>query len=161
MATLPARSIQTFNNLAKSFVSQFAANKVMKLEVTDLFDIKQSREESLKSYLAQFNNATIRVDDPDEKFFVKAFQKGMRVGPFSDVLALRRPTSMEEIRVWAKKHVEVEKDQAEHSVAEHTYSQKDTTWPDKVLACLDTGRDAFGKDWDEMILAETSRLGLS
>ncbi|RDX61807.1 hypothetical protein CR513_59925, partial [Mucuna pruriens] len=52
MATLSARSIRTFNDLASLFLSQFAANKIKRLEVADLFDIKQSRGESLKSYLA-------------------------------------------------------------------------------------------------------------
>ncbi|RDY04872.1 hypothetical protein CR513_11351, partial [Mucuna pruriens] len=66
----------------------FAANKPKRLEVADLFDIRQIGGESLKSYMARFNDATVRVDDPDQKFFVKAFQKGLRVGPFSDALAL-------------------------------------------------------------------------
>ncbi|RDX88249.1 hypothetical protein CR513_30187, partial [Mucuna pruriens] len=73
MATLPPKSIQTFKDLASSFLSQFAGNKVKRLEVADLFDIRQAEGESLKNYLARFNNATVRVDDPDQKFFVKAF----------------------------------------------------------------------------------------
>ncbi|RDY03211.1 hypothetical protein CR513_13235, partial [Mucuna pruriens] len=134
MATLPARSIQTFNDLAGSFVSQFAANKVKKLEVIDLFDIKQSRGESLKSYLARFNNATVRVDDLDQKFFVKAFQKGLRAGPFSDTLALRRLSSMEEIRARAKKYVEVEEDQAKRLEVERVYGHEDSKWPAQCQA---------------------------
>ncbi|RDY07090.1 hypothetical protein CR513_08846, partial [Mucuna pruriens] len=97
MATLPARTIRTFNDLASVFVSQFAANKAKKLEVADLFDIRQAKGESLKNYLARFNNATVRVNDPDQKFSVKAFQKGLKATPFSDSLALRRPINMEEI----------------------------------------------------------------
>ncbi|RDX74883.1 hypothetical protein CR513_45318, partial [Mucuna pruriens] len=38
----------------------FAANRVKWLEVTDLFDIRQAKGETLKSYLAQFNNATVQ-----------------------------------------------------------------------------------------------------
>ncbi|RDX71574.1 hypothetical protein CR513_49063, partial [Mucuna pruriens] len=41
MSTLPPRSIQTFRDLAGFFLSQFAANKVKRLEVADLFDVKQ------------------------------------------------------------------------------------------------------------------------
>ncbi|RDX65530.1 hypothetical protein CR513_55808, partial [Mucuna pruriens] len=104
MTMVPPRSIQTFKDLAGSFVSQFAANKVKKLEVADLFDIKQTEGESLKSYLARFNNAMVKVDDPNQKFFVKAFQKGLRAGSFSNALALRKPVNMEEIRGRAKKH---------------------------------------------------------
>ncbi|RDX87045.1 hypothetical protein CR513_31541, partial [Mucuna pruriens] len=61
MATLPARTIRTSNDLASAFASQFAANKAKRLEVADLFDIRQAKGESLKSYLARFNNATVRV----------------------------------------------------------------------------------------------------
>ncbi|RDX73432.1 hypothetical protein CR513_46964, partial [Mucuna pruriens] len=71
LATLPPRSIKTFGDLVTSFTSQFAANKTKRLEVVDLFDIKQNKGEALKSYLARFNNATVRVNDPDQTFFVK------------------------------------------------------------------------------------------
>ncbi|RDX99314.1 hypothetical protein CR513_17637, partial [Mucuna pruriens] len=114
MATLPAKSIQTFSDLASSFVSQFAANKVKRLEVSNLFDIKQAREENLKSYLACFNNATIR---------------GLRAGPFSDALALRKPASMKEIHACVEKHVQVEEDQLERRKAERALSHKDSKRP--------------------------------
>ncbi|RDX84075.1 hypothetical protein CR513_34932, partial [Mucuna pruriens] len=88
LINLPPRSIYTFNDLVSMFLSQFAANKPKRLEVADLFDIRQAGGESLKIYMARFNDATVRVNDPDQKFFVKAFHKGLRVGPFSDALAL-------------------------------------------------------------------------
>ncbi|RDX64827.1 Tf2-9, partial [Mucuna pruriens] len=124
MATLPPRTIQTFNDLAGAFTAQFAANKKKQLEVADLFDIKQSREESLKSYLARFNMATVQVNDPDQKFFIKAFQKGLRASPFSDSLALKQPNSMAEIRTRAEKHIEVEEDQAERMMEEQARNQR-------------------------------------
>ncbi|RDX92242.1 hypothetical protein CR513_25660, partial [Mucuna pruriens] len=60
MTTLSTRSIRSFNNLATSFVSQFTPNKVKRLEVVDLFDIRQAKGESLKNYLARFNNAIVQ-----------------------------------------------------------------------------------------------------
>ncbi|RDX69355.1 hypothetical protein CR513_51539, partial [Mucuna pruriens] len=69
--------------------------------------------------MARFNDATVRVNNLDQKFFVKAFQKGLRVGPFSDALALYKPTSMEEIRVRAEKHVEMEESRFEKRETEH------------------------------------------
>ncbi|RDX93431.1 hypothetical protein CR513_24311, partial [Mucuna pruriens] len=121
MTTLPTRSIRTFSDLVGLFLSQFVANKTKRMEVANLFVIKQSRGESLKNYLARFNNATVRVDDSDQKFFVKAFQKGLKVGPFSDALALQRLTSMEEIRVQVEKYVEMEESQAEQLEVERTH----------------------------------------
>ncbi|RDY08263.1 hypothetical protein CR513_07522, partial [Mucuna pruriens] len=128
MATLLPRSIQTFKDLAGFFVSQFAVNKVKKLE---------AEEESLKSYLAHFNNATVQVDDPVQKFFVKAFQKGLRAGPFSDALALRKPVSMEEICIRAEKHVEMQEDQYERRMA---------PTPTITFDERDMRRGAFGQD---------------
>ncbi|RDX96114.1 hypothetical protein CR513_21272, partial [Mucuna pruriens] len=47
MATLPARTIRTFNDLANAFTSQFAANKTKQMEVADLQALHPvEREES-------------------------------------------------------------------------------------------------------------------
>ncbi|RDX98176.1 hypothetical protein CR513_18946, partial [Mucuna pruriens] len=118
LATLPARTIRLFHNLAVLFVSQFAANKVKRLEMADLFDLSQTKGESLKSYLARFNNATVQVNNSDQKFFVKVIHKGLRVGQFSDALALRQLSSMEEIRRQAEKHIEAEEDLIDQLEAE-------------------------------------------
>ncbi|RDX70273.1 hypothetical protein CR513_50508, partial [Mucuna pruriens] len=106
-------TIHTFNDLATTFISQFTTNRVKRLEVIDLFDIRQAKGKSLKKYYACFNNAIVQVNDLDPKYFVKAFQKGLRVGQFSDSLALRRPASMGEIRVKVEKHIKVKEDQAD------------------------------------------------
>ncbi|RDY12571.1 hypothetical protein CR513_02609, partial [Mucuna pruriens] len=92
------RSIHTFNELAIAFMSQFATNHATKIEVVDLFDIKQTKGESLKKYLAQYNSNMVQVNDPRQKFFVKAFQKGLRAEQFSVSLVLRWSANMEEIR---------------------------------------------------------------
>ncbi|RDY11618.1 hypothetical protein CR513_03685, partial [Mucuna pruriens] len=107
---LPPCSITSFVGLVATFESQFAANKMKSLEVVDLFDIKQSRTETLKQYLAHFKAAMVQVDYPDQKFFIKAFQKGLQAGPFSDSLALSLPASMIDIRARVEKHVEAEED---------------------------------------------------
>ncbi|RDX59107.1 hypothetical protein CR513_61913, partial [Mucuna pruriens] len=109
MATLSTKSIQTFSDLAGSFVSQFAANKMKKLESEKLFSTVQQRD-SLGG-------------------FVKAFQKGLRAGSFNDALALRRPTSMEEIRARAEKHVEVEEDQLGRREAERDFIHREVRCP--------------------------------
>ncbi|RDX84750.1 hypothetical protein CR513_34150, partial [Mucuna pruriens] len=111
----PPHSIRSFKDLATSFASKFAANKTKRLEVTDLFDIRQAKGKTFKSYLAWFNNATVR-----------AFQKGLRAGQFSNSLVLRRPLSMVEIRTRAKKHIDVEEDQADRLDAERQLGTRDT-----------------------------------
>ncbi|RDX84699.1 hypothetical protein CR513_34211, partial [Mucuna pruriens] len=70
---LLSRTIHTFYDLETVFASQFATNRAKRLE----------------------------VDDPNQKFFVKAFHKGLRVGQFNDSLALR---------TWVEKHIEAKED---------------------------------------------------
>ncbi|RDX77831.1 hypothetical protein CR513_41976, partial [Mucuna pruriens] len=65
------------------------------------FDIRQTKGESLKSYLVRFNNATVRVNNLNQKFFVKAFQKGIG-----------------EIRARAKKHIKAKEDLVDRLEAE-------------------------------------------
>ncbi|RDX75382.1 hypothetical protein CR513_44727, partial [Mucuna pruriens] len=84
---------------------QLDALKMIVERVTNLFDIKQIKSESLKQYLACFNSATIQVDNQDKKFFMKAFQKGLRV-VLSGSLDLRKPASIGEIRARVEKYVE-------------------------------------------------------
>ncbi|RDY09336.1 hypothetical protein CR513_06297, partial [Mucuna pruriens] len=102
LATLLVFTICSFNNLAILFVSQFATNKMKRFEVVDLFDIRQTKGESLKSYLARFNNATVQVNDSDQKFFIKAFQKGLRVDAKEDLVdqleAEHQPMVLQEMK---------------------------------------------------------------
>ncbi|RDY13848.1 hypothetical protein CR513_01170, partial [Mucuna pruriens] len=92
LTTLPPRSIKTFGDLTTSFASQFAVNTTKRLEVADLFDIKQNKTETLKSYLPALTTSRLRACQ------------------FSDSLALRKPQSMEGIKARAEKHIEVEED---------------------------------------------------
>ncbi|RDX91174.1 hypothetical protein CR513_26891, partial [Mucuna pruriens] len=52
-------------NLTTAFESQFATNRAKHLEVADLFDIKQTKTDALKQYLAWFNGTMVQVNDPD------------------------------------------------------------------------------------------------
>ncbi|RDX76098.1 hypothetical protein CR513_43951, partial [Mucuna pruriens] len=45
---LPTKTIHTVIDLATRFVSRFATNKAERLEVADLFDIKEAKRETLK-----------------------------------------------------------------------------------------------------------------
>ncbi|RDX90399.1 hypothetical protein CR513_27735, partial [Mucuna pruriens] len=111
MMNLPPRSIRVFNNLAGLFLSQFVANKSKRLEVADLFDIRQAGGESLKSYMARFNDTTVR-----------------------------KPMSMEEIHVRAEKHVEMEESRFDKREAEHL-NKEGRSRPERERPLLIDGRD--------------------
>lgn len=74
----------------------------------DMHDIKQESGETLKAYLARFNENTIRVWEPNQRTVVAAFVKGVRSGPFNESLELRQPTPMDEIRRRAECYINSE-----------------------------------------------------
>lgn len=78
--------------------------------MANLFDVKQQKGETLKQYLARLNIVTLKVENPDQKFFMKDFRKGLLAWSFSDSLVLRWLRNMEQIYTWAKKHIEAKKD---------------------------------------------------
>lgn len=85
---LPTRSIGNFEDLLYRFISRFFVHKAKQMEIADLFDIKQRSGETLKSYLARFNNATAQVEETDKKFSVHAFLKSSFLRLF-----IERPSS--------------------------------------------------------------------
>lgn len=105
---LTSRSVTNFEDLAGHFVQQFSDNKKKLVQPEDLFDLQQGAAEPLKKYLDRFNKVTILVDDPDERFFIKAFMKGLRNGTFSEAVCVRKPRTMDEVRDRADKHIEAE-----------------------------------------------------
>ncbi|XP_020235081.1 uncharacterized protein LOC109814952 [Cajanus cajan] len=82
------RSITDFDVFSWMFMAQFAANKKKPPITSDLFDLKQQCEESLKDFLQRFNEVALRIASLDERMAVIAFQKGLRSGAFD--IALER-----------------------------------------------------------------------
>lgn len=52
------------------------------------------------------------VEEPNEKFFVTAFIKGLRSGTFSEALIMWKPLPMDEVRVRVENHIETEQSNA-------------------------------------------------
>ena len=73
---LPPSSISSFKELSIAFVSHFIRAKTYKKPNYHLLTIKQSSQESLRSYVQRFNEESLKVDIPDEKFAITAFIAG-------------------------------------------------------------------------------------
>lgn len=71
---LPPSSIANCDDLTSGFTTQFSASRGKQ---TVLSDLHQGQSEPLKSFLSCFNNIIVLVDEPDGKFFVVAFLKGL------------------------------------------------------------------------------------
>ena len=76
---LPLSSISSFTELSIAFVSHFIGARTYRKPSYHLLTIKQSSQESLRSYVQRFNTESLKVDILDEKFAITAFIAGARV----------------------------------------------------------------------------------
>ena len=76
---LPPSSISSFRDLSIAFVSHFIGARTYRNPSYHLLTIKQSSQESLRSYVQRFNAESLKVDIPDEKFAITAFIAGLGV----------------------------------------------------------------------------------
>ncbi|XP_020229084.1 uncharacterized protein LOC109810112 [Cajanus cajan] len=126
---LPDQSITDFDVFSRLFMAQFAANKKKPPITSDLFDLKQQREESLKDFMQRFNEVALRIASLDERMAVIAFQKGLRSGAFDITLERANCQTMSEGRAFALSHIKTEEGQiskrAAKSREEGNYRQAD------------------------------------
>jgi hypothetical protein len=79
---LPPKSVGTFKELGRLFLTQFLATRKRKKSVTCLLTLRQGNEETLKDFMLRFNKEKLEVDSPDNKTMLNALMQGVRVeGP--------------------------------------------------------------------------------
>ena len=76
---LQSSSISSFIELSIAFFSHFIGARTYRKPSYHLLTIKQSSQESLRSYAQRFNAESLKVDIPDEKFAITAFIAGLGV----------------------------------------------------------------------------------
>lgn len=94
---LPRFSILNYQDMTRKLIQQFSASRHRKVPATTLFNVRQGHNESLRDYLARFNDTIIKVINPNQEVFVGAFQNGLRAGEFNESLTQKPADSMEEI----------------------------------------------------------------
>jgi hypothetical protein len=79
---LPPKSVGTFKDLGRLFLTQFLATRKRKKDPTCLLTLRQDKEESLKDFMLRFNREKLEVDTPDDKTLLCALMQGVRAeGP--------------------------------------------------------------------------------
>ena len=76
---LPPSSVSLFRELSIAFVSHFIGARTYRKPSYHLLTIKQSPQESLRSYVQRFNAESLKADVPDEKFAITTFIVGLGV----------------------------------------------------------------------------------
>jgi hypothetical protein len=79
---LPHKSVGTFKDLGRLFLTQFLATRKMKKDPTCLLTLRQDKEENLKDFMLRFNREKLEVDTPDDKTLLCTLMQGVRAeGP--------------------------------------------------------------------------------
>jgi hypothetical protein len=79
---LPPKSVGTFKELGRLFLTQFLATRKRKKNATCLLTLRQGKEESLKDFMLRFNKEKLEVDTLDDKTLLCALMQGVRAeGP--------------------------------------------------------------------------------
>ena len=76
---LPPSPISSFRELSIAFVSHFIGSRTYRKPSYHLLTIKQSPQESLRSYVQRFNAESLKVDILDEKLAITAVITGLGV----------------------------------------------------------------------------------
>ncbi|XP_058111671.1 uncharacterized protein LOC131254986 [Magnolia sinica] len=101
---LRLRSINTFTELNRSFLTQFIVGKKSRKSSTHLLTLKQKSEESLKDYISRFNEETLQVGDYSDKMALSAMISGLKEGRFLLSIGKNPDSTLSELISRAQKY---------------------------------------------------------
>ena len=123
---LPPSSISSFRELSIAFVSHFIGARTYRNPSYHLLTIKQSTQESLRSYVQRFNAKSLKVDIPDEKFAITAFIVGLRVQLKDLMFSISKnpQASMAEVLAKVEKYINGEEALVSKKASSSTHKEK-------------------------------------
>ena len=126
---LPPSSISLFRELSIAFVSHFIGTRTYRKPSYHLLTIKQSSQESLRSYVQRFNAESLKVDIPDEKFAIIAFIVGLGVQSKDLMFSISKnpQASMVEVLAKAEKYINDEEALISKNGSSSTHKEKSGT----------------------------------
>ena len=98
-----------------------------------LLTIKQSSQESLRSYVQRFNAESLKVDIPDEKFAITAFIAGLGVESKDLMFSISKNPQVSMVEVLAKTEKYINGEEALLSKQKSSSTQKEKNRGDKKL----------------------------
>ena len=126
---LPQSSISSFRELSIAFVSHFIGVRTYRKPSYHLLTIKQSSQESLRSYVQRFNAESLKVDIPDEKFAITAFIEGLGVQSKDLMFSISKnpQASMAEVLAKVEKYINGEEALISKKESSSTHKEKSGT----------------------------------
>ena len=94
---IPPSTVTSFEELSKLFVNNFIGGQRHKRSSSSLLTIEQRENESLQSFITQFNREALAVDEMDDKLLLAAFHNGVHSDLFIHKLYEQEPQTMAEL----------------------------------------------------------------
>ncbi|XP_019196110.1 PREDICTED: uncharacterized protein LOC109189932 [Ipomoea nil] len=123
--SLPARSISTFADLTRQFLSHFATSIPRKKQIADLCDLKQGSSESLAEYLSKWKKEAMGVADFDGKSAMVIFRNNLRSGAFHQDLIRYPPRTYTDLMDKAARYADAEAAEKRKKEQEEGRGRKD------------------------------------
>ncbi|XP_057747235.1 uncharacterized protein LOC130966447 [Arachis stenosperma] len=106
--SLPPRSIASFDDLAKKFLSRFTIQKDKAKHAPSLLGIKQGDRRSLRNYMERFNKECLDIQNLPTEAAIMGLINGLREGPFSHSISKKHSTFLNEVQERAEKYINME-----------------------------------------------------
>ena len=123
---IPPSSISSFKELSIAFVSHFIGARTYRKSSYHLLTVKQSSQESLKSYVQRFNAESLKIDIPDKKFAITAFiaRLGVQSKDLMFFISKSPQASMAEVLAKAEKYINGEEALISKKESSSTHKEK-------------------------------------
>ena len=125
----PPSSVSSFRELSIAFVSHFIGARTYRKPSYHLLTIKQSPQESLRSYVQRFNAGSLKVDVPNEKFAITAFIAGLGMQSKDLMFSISKnpQANMAEVLAKAEKYINGEEALTSKRGSSSTHKKKNRT----------------------------------
>ncbi|XP_057418238.1 uncharacterized protein LOC130712420 [Lotus japonicus] len=110
--TLPRGSITNFRDFSSKFLVKFSTSKAKQVTIEDLYNVRQSKGETLKQYVKQFSAASVKIQEFEPNACARAFKNGLQPGKLNSKLSRKPAKSMAEVRARANTYILDEEDDA-------------------------------------------------
>ncbi|XP_022638464.1 uncharacterized protein LOC111241956 [Vigna radiata var. radiata] len=106
--TLPPNSIDSFHTVTTLFKRQFSANRREKMSAAELVNLKQGRDEPLRTFMRRYSEAARRVKGVTHEFIINNLPNCLKPGFVSESLYAELQKTMEELQEKMTKFIKME-----------------------------------------------------
>ncbi|WVY97056.1 hypothetical protein V8G54_029207 [Vigna mungo] len=106
--TLPPNSVDNFHTVTTLFRRQFSASRKEGVSAAELVNLKQGRDEPLRTFMRRYSEMARRVKGVSHEFIISNLPNCLKPGFISESLYAELPNTMEELHEKMAKFIKME-----------------------------------------------------